>query len=143
MKTSGAGISLIQHFEGVRLRAYKCSAGVWTIGYGHTAGVKEGRSIDSDTADRLLRGDVAMVEKQVEAVLRRPITQSQFDALVSFTFNLGIGALQKSTLLKKVNEGDFATASDEFLKWNKADGKALEGLTRRRYAERKLFMSAA
>lgn len=141
MKTSGAGLALIQHFEGLRLQAYQCSAGVWTIGWGHTAGVKAGDTIDTDTAKRLLVEDVAGVERQLEAVLKRPISQSQFDALVCFTFNLGIGSLSKSTLLKRVNEGDTASASDEFLKWNKAGGKALVGLTRRRMAERKLFIS--
>jgi lysozyme len=143
LKTSGVGLALIQHFEGIRLQAYQCPAGVWTIGFGHTAGVKAGDTIDSDTADRLFRSDVAQVEKQVSAVLKHSVTQSQFDALVCFTFNIGIVALTKSTLLRRLNEGDALSASDEFLKWNKADGKAVVGLTRRRFAERKLFKSVA
>ncbi len=110
MKTSGAGLALIQHFEGVKLQAYQCSAGVWTIGFGHTAGVKAGDVIDSDTADRLLRSDIAGVERQLEAVLKRTVTQSQFDALVSFVFNFGIGSLSRSTLLKMVNAGDMLSA---------------------------------
>lgn len=136
------GINLIKEFEGLRLQAYKDIVGVPTIGYGSTKGVKMGMIITEDQAIDLLRRDlnkfVAAVNRLVE---NENLTQPMFDALVSFCYNLGEGNLGKSTLLKRVNAGEFEAAADEFLKWNRAGGKEVRGLTRRREAERNLFRS--
>ena len=143
-KISQNGLDLIKHFEGLRLEAYQCSASVWTIGYGttHTAlgPVKKGDRITESEAERLLEADVRMFEQLVRDAVLVPLTQSQFDALVSFAYNVGSGALAGSTLLRKVNRLDFGGAADEFLRWNKADGKVVEGLVRRRAAERRMFI---
>ena len=103
MKTSQKGIELIKRYEGFRAEAYLCPAGIWTIGYGHTADVHEGDSIDGDTAEDFLREDLTSAEGAVEKYVKVPLKQGQFAALVSFTFNLGAGNLYNSTLLKKVN----------------------------------------
>jgi lysozyme len=143
MKISQAGTDLIKSFEGLRLEAYRCPAGIWTIGYGHVGRrVMRGLSIDEATAEIWLRSDLEHFENGVSKLLRVPVRQSQFDALVSFAFNLGLGALERSTLLRKLNARDDYGAADEFLRWNIAGGKVLEGLTRRRKAERELFLSA-
>lgn len=144
MRTSPAGASLIKEFEGERLAAYRCPAGVWTIGYGHTdaAGppkVTPGMRISSQEADRILAKDLTKYEAAVERLVSVPLSQNQFDALVSFAFNCGVGALEKSTLLKKLNRGDYDAVPAELMKWNKAGGKELPGLTRRRRAEAKLW----
>ena len=141
MKTSQKGIDLITKFEGFRARAYKCPAGVWTIGYGHTKGVKAGQSVTLEGAQDLLRQDLKNFEDWVNKLIRVQLTQGQFDALVSFCFNLGPGALDSSTLLKLVNQQKFALAADQFKRWNKAGGVELSGLTKRRAAERELFVS--
>lgn len=142
MRTSEAGIALIQGYEGLRLSAYRDSVGVLTIGYGHTgADVKQGMTITRDEAERLLRDDLHDAESAVEKAVRVPMTQGQFDALVSFVFNLGAGRLQTSTLLRKLNDRNYIGAADEFPRWNKAGGKVLAGLTARRGAERALFLS--
>ena len=146
MKTSKTGIALIKHFEGLKLQSYLCPAGVWTIGYGHTKGVKEGMIITETKADELLKEDLAYFEDCILTFADVELTQNQFDALASFTFNLGEGALRKSTLLKKLNAGRLQEAADEFLRWDKARDengklKPLAGLTKRRYAERALFLS--
>lgn len=138
---SDAGICLIKQFEGCRLEAYRCAAGVPTIGYGHTSGVAMGTKITQEEADRYLREDLKSFEHAVNCALTRPVSQNQFDALVSFTYNLGAGALKGSTLLKLLNAGNIKGAADEFPKWNKAAGKVLEGLTKRRMKERQLFLS--
>jgi lysozyme len=136
-----AGLALIKGFEGLRLQAYKCPAGVWTIGYGHTGSdVTPGLAISSQQAEDLLKKDLTRFENAVFKLVSVTVTQNQFDALVSFCYNLGEGALGKSTLLKLLNAGDAAAAADQFLKWDKAGGKTLAGLTRRRVAERDLFM---
>lgn len=140
-KISDAGICLIKQFEGCRLEAYRCAAGVPTIGYGHTSGVSMGMKITQAQAEAYLREDVRTFEKAVNNVLGCSVTQNQFDVLVSFAYNLGAGALRNSTLLKRLNAGDVKGAADEFPKWNKAAGKVLEGLTRRRMMERQLFLS--
>jgi len=128
-------------FEGLRLDAYRCPAGVLTIGYGSTGShVKAGMVIDEAEADRLLRGDVGRFEDGVNAIVGR-CTQGQFDALVSFAFNLGLGALMSSTLLKRHKAGDFARAGDEFLRWTRGGGRVLPGLVKRRAAERDLYLS--
>lgn len=132
MKTSDNAIEHIKEFEGLRLCAYKCAAGVLTIGYGHTKGVKAGQTITKSQADTLLRGDLLPVERYVSGLGLR-LTQGQFDALVSFAFNLGTGALGRSTLLQKIRSGSSASVIQaEFRKWVYADGKKLSGLVRRR-----------
>jgi lysozyme len=142
MRTSDAGVALVQGYEGLRLTAYRDSVGVLTIGYGHTgADVKQGMTITRDEAERLLRDDLHDAETAVEKAVRVPMTQGQFDALVSFVFNLGAGRLQTSTLLRKLNDRNYIGAADEFPRWNKAGGKVLAGLTARRGAERALFLS--
>lgn len=148
MRISDKGLNLIKEFEGCRLNAYKCAAGVWTIGYGHTGEVNgkaicNGLTITQKQADELLRGDMQVFENTVNTVVTVPITQNMFDALVSFSFNVGGGALRKSTLLKKLNSKDYTGAADEFAKWNKAGGQVLKGLVRRRKAERALFLDGA
>lgn len=141
MKISNKGIDLIKQFEGCKLTAYKCPAGVWTIGYGHTATAKQGMTITQAKAIELLRNDLARFEAGVNTYVKVQINQNQFDALVSFSFNVGTGALKTSTLLKKLNAKDFKGAADEFLRWNKSNGKVLAGLTKRREKERELFLT--
>ncbi|MFZ5201594.1 lysozyme [Enterobacter kobei] len=146
MQTSEKGIALIKQFEGCKLTAYQDSVGVWTIGYGWTQPVdgkpiRAGMTIKQETAERLLKTGLVSYESDVSRLVKVGLTQWQFDALVSFTYNLGARSLSTSTLLRKLNAGDYAGASDEFLRWNKAGGKVLNGLTRRREAERALFMS--
>lgn len=141
MKTSLIGIALIKSFESLRLEAYKCPAGVWTIGYGHTAGVKPSDHIDGIRAEYLLAEDL----KGFETVVSREcpsINQNQFDALVSFTFNCGTGSFLKSTLLKcvKANPANL-NIRREFERWNKSGGMVLAGLIRRRKAEADLYYS--
>lgn len=139
MTTSDAGIQLIKKYEGCCLDAYLCPAKVPTIGYGHTEGVKLGMRITQEQADSLLKGDLVSREAAVRRLVRVPVTQGQFDALVSFVYNIGTGAFERSTLLKKLNAGDTRGASAQFAVWNKAGGKELPGLTKRRAAERALF----
>tara|TARA_Y100000114_G_C11545700_1_gene224768 strand:- start:44 stop:487 length:444 start_codon:yes stop_codon:yes gene_type:complete len=141
MKISLEGLSLIKKFEGCKLQAYYCSGGVLTIGYGHTGGVKETDVITQEEADKLLKGDVLRFEKYVEDNVKVELDQSQFDALVAWTFNLGVGNLKSSTMLKKLNNGEFESVPFEMRRWNKAGGKTLDGLIRRRQAESLLFES--
>ena len=144
MKTSDRGVALIKAHEGLRLSAYTDPVGVWTIGYGHTTAagppkVERGMKITEAGADAILRQDLAKFERYVTDAVKVPLSQNEFDALVSFTFNLGPSNLRSSTLLRKLNAGDRAGAADEFLKWTKAGGKTLPGLVKRREAERALF----
>jgi GH24 family phage-related lysozyme (muramidase) len=144
MKTSAAGIRHIREFEGERLKAYKCSAGVWTIGVGHTSAagspsVTEGMTITAAESATILARDLAAFELGVERMLEVEVSQAQFDVLVSFAFNCGLGALKKSTLLKRVNEGNFDAVPAELMKWTRAGGKEVAGLVRRRRAEAKLW----
>lgn len=138
MKIGEKGIELIKSFEGLELSAYKDSVGVVTIGYGHTKTAKMGQKITEARAEALLRSDLDWAEKSVNKLAKSP-TQDQFDALVSFVFNLGETNFSKSTLLKKHNAGDFKGAKAEFVRWNRAGGKVLKGLTRRREAEARLY----
>ena len=139
MKTSEAGLNLIKSFEGLKLESYLCPAKVWTIGYGHTQGVKKGQIISEKHAESLLKGDLLIYEKAVLSHNLK-LNQNQFDALVSFTYNVGPGNLAKSTLLRKAKiNPDDSTIRDEFMKWDKAKGKTLAGLTRRRKAEADLY----
>ena len=149
MKTSEAGIALLKQHEGLRLDAYPDAGYGWdraTIGYGHTSAagaphVHKGMRITEAEATEILRRDLGKFEGYVTSLVHVPLTQPQFDALVSFTFNLGPGNLRSSTLLRKLNALDYRGAADEFLKWNKSNGKVLAGLKRRREAERALFLS--
>jgi len=132
-------IGRLKELEGLRLDAYRDAAGVWTIGYGHTAGVRSGDHITEWYADELLRQDVAEVEQQVKS-LHVARTQGQLDALVSFAFNLGIGALRRSTLLKVIRRGgSMREVKGEFRRWVYADGKKLKGLVKRREWESQRF----
>lgn len=143
MKISETGIKLITSFEGLRLRAYDDGVGVWTIGYGHTQGVQPGDVITEGEAENLLQDDLDDFERCVNQAVTVPISQHQFDALVSFTFNVGCGALRRSTLLRNLNAGGYPVTAiaDQFLRWNRGGGRVLRGLTRRREAERALFLS--
>ncbi|MEG3919041.1 lysozyme [Microcoleus sp. POL10_C6] len=134
------GVNLIKSFEGMEVEAYLDAVGVWTIGYGHTQGVYEGMTITEAQAEELLRKDLAEFEGYVSEAVQVSINENQFSALVSFTFNLGPENLFDSTLLKLLNQGDFQGAGDQFPRWNKAGSQELEGLTRRRKAERALFL---
>lgn len=132
MRTSDDAIERIKEFEGLRLDAYRCAAGVLTIGYGHTRGVRPGQTISRAQADTLLHGDLLPFERYVDG-LALHLTQGQFDALVSFAFNLGANALGRSTLLQKIRAGASTDVIQaEFRKWVYAGGRKLPGLVRRR-----------
>jgi len=141
MKTSPKVIALIKEFEGLRLKAYKCPGGVWTIGYGHTAGVKPGMVISEAQAEEYLMADLIASEKYLND-LRLAINQNQFDALISFIYNVGTGNFSRSTLLRKVRANPQDNSiMDEFLRWVYSKGRVLPGLQRRRLAEMKLYFS--
>ena len=139
MEISQEGLSLIKKFEGCELKSYKCAAGVWTIGYGSTNGVEEGMEISQERADMLLLEDVEVFEEAVNKLVEVSLEQNQFDALVSWTFNLGSTNLQNSTLLKVLNNKDYEGVPAQIKRWNKAGGEVLQGLVRRREAEALLF----
>jgi lysozyme len=141
MKTSPEGRQFIREWEGCRLNAYQDGGGVWTIGVGHTGQVPPGMHITTDEADLLLAADLQEAEKAVNGAVRTPLNSAQFDALVSFTFNVGKSAFSGSTLLKKLNAGDFTGAADEFPRWSHDNGQVVQGLLNRRNAERTLFLS--
>jgi len=141
MKTGNKGIELIKHFEGCELEAYKCPAGVWTIGYGHIKGVKEGMTITESQAEEMLKSELNEYEGYINNLVTAELNQNQFDAMVSWVYNLGGGNLKASTLLKVLNSGDYDGVPAQMLRWNKAGGKVLEGLTRRRQAEADLFVA--
>ena len=138
---SQRGIDLIKEFEGLRLTAYRDAAGVLTIGYGHTKGVKENDRITAAQAERFLIDDIKAHAAPVINLVVVPLNQNQFDALVSFVYNLGGSAFANSTLLKHLNYGDYDAAAGEFDKWIYASGKPLNGLVKRRAKERLLFES--
>ena len=146
MKISERGKDLIRLFEGCRLTAYDDGVGVWTIGYGHTAGVKPGDEITQEQADEWFSEDCAVASEQfsknIQSIVKVEINQNQFDALVSLAYNIGVGALSRSTLLRKLNEGDYQGAAEQFDVWNRGGGKVMLGLVRRREQERKLFEEA-
>ncbi|KVV53112.1 muraminidase [Burkholderia territorii] len=141
--TGEQGIALIKQFEGLRLARYLDAVGKPTIGYGHLILPNERftRPLTPAEAEALLRRDLRGAELNLRKLLRVPVTQQQFDALMSFVFNLGAGRLRSSTLLRYLNAGASTRAADQFLVWNKAGGKPLAGLTKRRRAERALFLS--
>lgn len=143
MNISDAGLDLIKKHEGCRLEAYRDSVGVLTIGYGSTLGVREGMVITQDQADERLAQDAHAAERCVNNCVSAQLSQNEFDALCSFVFNLGCASLRNSTLLRKLNAGDYDGAAEEFAKWNHAGGQVLAGLTARRADEAKLFDTAA
>jgi lysozyme len=143
MDISQNGLSLIEGFEGLRLTAYQDQVGVWTIGYGHTGrDVTPGLTITKDQANGLLHKDVQVPVQTINNSVKVALSQNQFDALVSFIYNLGTGSFLSSTLLKKLNTGDYTGAAQEFLRWNRAGGVVVQGLTNRRTKEMQLFQTA-
>ena len=139
MIISKNGLDLIKQFESLQLKAYKCSANVWTIGYGHTKNVKEGDRISQDQANCFLMQDLYSVERAIVRLVKVKINQNQFDALCSLIFNIGISAFNKSTLLAKLNKDDYVGAAEQFRRWNKVNNVVMAGLVRRRQAEEDLF----
>lgn len=147
MKTGFQGLRLIRQFEGLRLEAYEDEAGIWTIGYGHTAQAgppnpKAGMRLTRKQADDLLAADLTQYETAVENALARAPSQVQFDAMVSLCFNIGPANFTRSGVIRAFNDGRTEQAAQAFLAWNRAKGRVLPGLTRRRQAERRLFLSA-
>jgi lysozyme len=141
MKTSKAGIELIKSFEGCRLNAYLDAVGIPTIGYGSTTAVKMGDTISQDEAETLLRHDLVRFEECINEHVDVDLNQNEYDALVCFAYNVGCNAVRNSTLLRLLNGGDFKGAALQFKRWDKAGGKPLAGLTRRRQAESELFLA--
>lgn len=146
MRISDRGIELLKQFEGCELEAYQDIAGIWTIGYGHTGpDVQEGMKISESDAEAILRQDLKSREKAIERLVHVPLNQNEFDALVSFVYNVGEGALKGSTALKRLNKGDRVGAAEALTWWNKAtvNGvlREVKGLTRRRQAEKALFLT--
>ncbi|EEN7391628.1 lysozyme [Salmonella enterica subsp. enterica serovar Telelkebir] len=141
MKASDNGRAFIRAREGVKLAAYQDGGGVWTIGYGHTRGVKQGQVINHEQADEFLDSDLRQVESCISERVTVALNQNQFDALVSFVFNVGRQAFSDSTLLKKLNEGNYRAAADQFTRWVYDNDKFVQGLYNRRVAERDLFLS--
>lgn len=147
MKINQATIDLVKEFEGFRANAYKCPAGIWTIGYGTTAAAgvgidpKPGMSVTKDEAEGYLQAALDKFADQIAPSITAPINENEFGAFVSLAYNIGPGAFRKSTALSAFNAGDKAKAAKAILLWNKAGGKVLKGLTRRREAERKLFLT--
>jgi|SRR6478609_8217109 len=147
MTISNKGLKIIKEFEGFRANAYQDSAGIWTIGYGtirydNGNKVKPGDTIGLDDAERLLISDVTRRSGAVSGLIKKPVNQNQFDALISFAYNLGVGALERSTLLKKVNVNpEDPDIRGEFMKWVKAGGNVIQGLVNRRDREADLYFS--
>jgi lysozyme len=158
MNVSPKAIAMIKHHEGVRQKPYQCPARLWTVGVGHVIWPEQGklkledrnafpvrqedmRTYSMEEVDAILRSDLARFEKGVATYCTVPLTQGEFDALVSFSFNVGLGTLQRSTLRAKLNRGDKAGAAEELLKYCMAGGKILKGLQNRRIDERAMFMS--
>ena len=136
-----AGLDIVKEAEGLRLSAYLCPAGIPTIGYGHTKGVKLGDTCTKEQAEKWLENDFFTAKQEVKAVVKVSLRENQLDALASFVFNLGVRKLTQSTLLKKLNAGDYSGAAAEFDKWVFAGKVKLNGLIKRRAKERKLFES--
>jgi lysozyme len=142
MTLSDAGLRLIKEFEGLRTEAYRCPAGVWTIGFGTTRGVKPGQVITEDEAEAMLRADVERFAQGVSERIQVPVTQGMYDSLVSFSYNVGLAAFSKSTLLRLLNQSKYDLAASEFSRWTRGGGRILPGLVKRRAAERALFESS-
>ncbi len=143
MQPSQSAVDLIKASEGLRLTAYRDSAGILTIGYGSTGGIKPGQTITPEQAEAMLVDDLDEAADAVRKLVTVPLTQGQFDALCSFVFNLGAGRLRDSTLLRLLNQGKYGEAAAQFRFWVMAGGKPLPGLVKRRAAERALFDGAA
>ena len=143
MEISAKGLDLIKKFEGLELESYLCPADVWTIGYGSTKGVKEGMSITEEEAEALLKKEAQEYCDYVKEYVSVTLTQNQFDALVTWTYNLGPRNLKNSTLLEVLNKEEYDKVPEQILRWTKAAGKELNGLVRRRQAEADLFQSVA
>tara|TARA_R100001591_G_scaffold103830_1_gene111282 strand:+ start:391 stop:834 length:444 start_codon:yes stop_codon:yes gene_type:complete len=139
MKISEEGISLIKNYEGCRLEAYQDSVGIWTIGYGVIKGVKKGDQINQEEANHLLKEELPEYEGYINDMIKVPLEQCQFDALVCWVYNLGPNNLKDSTLLRILNDGDYDGVPEQIKRWNKAGGKVLAGLVKRRAAEADLF----
>jgi lysozyme len=129
------GQALTEQFEGCSLTAYQDSGGVWTIGFGHTAGVTEGMTCTQAQAEAWLLEDIQWAVSTVQNRVLVPLTQGEFDALVDFVFNVGSGNFASSTMLRMLNAGNFAGAADQFARWDLAGGQVVAGLLRRRIAE--------
>lgn len=141
-QTCDEGVDLIKKWEGLRLKPYKDAVGLWTVGYGHLILPQERYgTLTEEEAEALLRKDLIKAERAVMALVSVDLSDGEFGALVSFVFNLGAGALKSSRLRRVLNEGEYEEAADQFLRWNKAGGRVLKGLTRRRSDERDLFLS--
>ena len=143
LKTSQEGISLIKSFEGCELTAYRCSADVPTIGYGHTVGVSDGDTCTQEEAETMLAEDLVEFEDYVKNYVEFELQQNEFDALVAWTYNLGPKNLSESTLLKELNAGNLEEVPRQMKRWNRAGGEVLDGLIRRREAESRLFKGEA
>ena len=143
LKTSQEDISLIKSFEGCELTAYRCSADVPTIGYGHTAGVSDGDTCTQEEAETMLAEDLVEFEDYVKNYVESELQQNEFDALVAWTYNLGPANLKESTMLKELNSGNFEEVPRQMKRWNRAGGEVLDGLIRRREAESRLFKGEA
>ena len=158
MNVSPKAVAMIKHHEGVRQKPYRCPAKLWTVGVGHVLYPEQGklpidqrdafnikiedfRIFSMEEVDAILRADLDRFERGVERYITAPLTQGMFDALVSFSFNVGLGTLQRSTLRQKLNRGDKEGAAEELLKYCMAGGKILKGLQTRRLDERALFLS--
>lgn len=141
-KINSRGISLLKLYEGCKLYSYKDQGGILTIGYGHTGpDVKENQTITQEQADQLLELDLARFEKGVSELVTVSINESEFSALVCLAYNIGLGNLSRSTLLKKLNENNKEDAANQFLVWNHINGVPSDGLSRRRLSERALFLT--
>lgn len=143
MNISDDGLQLIRDAEGLRLTAYFCPAGILTIGYGTTGNVQPGQTITKAEAEAMLRADVQKFERVVRDAVQVPVTQGQYDSLVSFCYNVGAKAFRNSTLLRQLNQSRYSDAAAQFSRWNKGGGKVLTGLVKRRAAERALFEGKA
>jgi len=139
MTYSQTGLHLTEQFESCRLTAYQDTSGVWTIGWGHIAGVKQGDTCTSDQADAWLQQDIQWAASVVNRAVRVSLTQQEFDALTDFVFNVGSGAFYKSTMLCLLNAGDYQGAADQFDLWDRSGGKVVAGLLRRRQEETQEF----
>jgi lysozyme len=136
---NAAGLALVREHEGLRLAAYRDTSGIWTIGYGHTEEVRPGYCISSDRAEQLLKADLTRAERAVAALVKVPLTDNQFSALVSFVFNVGEGAFAKSTLLRKLNESGYGLVPACLKSWIFDNGRVLPGLVKRRADEAALW----
>lgn len=139
MKPSAECIDLVKGFEGFKAEAYKCPAGVWTVGYGTTENVYPGDVVNEQEAEELLFEDLVDAAKAVDELVDVELTQNQYDALTSFVYNVGREAFRQSTMLKLINAGNMKAAALQFPRWTKANGKVLAGLVNRRAKEKELF----